>query len=330
MLGLKGRSFLTLKDFTPAQIRLMLDTARQLKRNKQSGVSNKIHEGKTIALLFEKTSTRTRCAFVVGARDLGITAEYLGKDEIQLGKKESVRDTALVLGRMFDGIEFRGFSHRTVEDLAKYAGVPVWNGLTDEYHPTQVLGDFLTIEERLNRLKGVHLAYVGDGRNNVANSLMIGSALMGLDFRIGSPRELFPAQELVDQANALAEKYQTGGKITITDHPQDAVANADAIYTDVWVSMGEEDKFAERIELLKNYQVNQQMMESTGNTHTIFLHCLPAFHDKDTVFGKQIYDQYGLESMEVTSEVFYSPRSAVIDEAENRIYTIEAVMALTI
>lgn len=330
MLGLKGKSFLTLKDFTPGQIRLMLDTALQFKHNKQVGVPNKMHEGKTIALVFEKTSTRTRCAFVVAARDLGIQAEYLGKDETQLGKKESVRDTAAVLGRMFDGIEFRGYSHQTVEDLAKYSGVPVWNGLTDKYHPTQVLGDFLTIEEHIGHLKGVKLAYVGDGRNNVANSLIIGAALMGLDFRIATPLELRPERSLLDEAAALIRKYRTGARITITEDPITAVKDADAIYTDVWVSMGEEDKFAERISLLKTYQVNRDLMAATGKAETLFLHCLPAFHDKNTVFGKQIYEQHGLESMEVTDEVFYSPNSVVFDEAENRVYTIEAVMALTL
>ena len=233
MLNLKGKSFLTLKDFSPRQIRLMLDTAIQFKKNKYTGVPNRIHEGKNIALLFEKTSTRTRCAFVTGAHDLGIHAEYLGKDDIQLGKKESVEDTAKVLGRMFDGIEFRGFDHKTVEMLAKHSGVPVWNGLTDKFHPTQGLADLMTIEENLGFLKGARLAYVGDGRNNVANTLMFASALMGLDFRIGSPKELFPEPALVEEAKALIAKYKTGASITITDNPKQAVANVDAVYTDV-------------------------------------------------------------------------------------------------
>ncbi len=330
MLNLKGKSFLALKDFSPRQIRLMLDTAIQLKKNKYTGVANRIHEGKNIALLFEKTSTRTRCAFVTGAHDLGIHAEYLGKDDIQLGKKESVEDTAKVLGRMFDGIEFRGFDHKTVEMLAEHSGVPVWNGLTDKFHPTQGLADLMTIEENLGFLKGARLAYVGDGRNNVANTLMFASALMGLDFRIGSPKELFPDPALVKEAKALIAKYKTGASITITDNPRQAVAGVDAIYTDVWVSMGEEDKFAERIRLLKAYQVNRELMAATGNTDVKFLHCLPAFHDKETIFGKQVFEQHGLAEMEVSNEVFLSPASVVFDQAENRIYTIEAVMALTI
>ena len=330
MLNLKGKSFLALKDFSPRQIRLMLDTAIQLKKNKYTGVANRIHEGKNIALLFEKTSTRTRCAFVTGAHDLGIHAEYLGKDDIQLGKKESVEDTAKVLGRMFDGIEFRGFDHKTVEMLAEHSGVPVWNGLTDKFHPTQGLADLMTIEENLGFLKGARLAYVGDGRNNVANTLMFASALMGLDFRIGSPKELFPDPALVEEAKALIAKYKTGASITITDNPRQAVAGVDAIYTDVWVSMGEEDKFAERIRLLKAYQVNRELMTATGNADVKFLHCLPAFHDKETIFGKQVFEQHSLAEMEVSNEVFLSPASVVFDQAENRIYTIEAVMALTI
>jgi ornithine carbamoyltransferase len=330
MLNLKGKSFLTLKDFSPRQIRLMLDTAIQFKKNKYTGVPNRIHEGKNIALLFEKTSTRTRCAFVTGAHDLGIHAEYLGKDDIQLGKKESVEDTAKVLGRMFDGIEFRGFDHKTVEMLAKHSGVPVWNGLTDKFHPTQGLADLMTIEENLGFLKGARLAYVGDGRNNVANTLMFAAALMGLDFRIGSPKELFPEPALVEEAKALIAKYKTGASITITDNPKQAVAGVDAVYTDVWVSMGEEDKFAERIGLLKAYQVNRELMTATGNADVKFLHCLPAFHDKETIFGKQVFEQHGLTEMEVSDEVFRSPASVVFDQAENRIYTIEAIMALTI
>lgn len=331
MLNLRGRSFLALKDFTPREIRFLLDMAIQFKKNKSAGVSNRIHKGKSIALLFEKTSTRTRCAFVNGAHDLGMRSEYLGKDEIQLGKKESVRDTAIVLGRMFDGIEFRGFSHKTVEDLAKYSGVPVWNGLTDKFHPTQGLADLMTFEEEVGYLRGGKLAYVGDGRNNTTNTLIFAAALMGLDFRIGTPLELRPEESLVDEARALADKYHTGGKITVYDSPHDAVHEADAIYTDVWVSMGEEDKFAERIDLLKGYQVNRALFfEASGNPNVKLLHCLPAFHDKNTFFGKQIHDRYGLEAMEVTDEVFYSPNSVVFEQAENRTYTIEAVMALTL
>lgn len=330
MLNLKGRSFLALKDFTPTEIRLLLDTAFQFKKNKYAGVKNRIHEGKTIAMLFEKTSTRTRCAFVTASRDLGMHAEFLGKDDIQLGKKESVEDTAKVLGRMFDGIEFRGFAHKTVETLAKYSGVPVWNGLTDKFHPTQGLADIMTLEEQLGFLQGARLAYVGDGRNNVANSLIFASALAGIDFRIAAPESLFPSEKIIEEANQLIKKYQTGAKITITKSPTNAVNGVDAIYTDVWVSMGEEDKFAERISLLKSYQVNRELLASTGNAGIKFLHCLPAFHDKNTIFGKEIYEQHGLESMEVTDEVFQSPASVVFDQAENRIYTIEAVMALTL
>lgn len=330
MLNLKGRSFLTLKDFTPREVELMLQTATQLKNNKLTKISNRHHEGKTIAMLFEKTSTRTRCAFVAGARDLGMHAEFLGKDDIQLGKKESVRDTALVLGRMFDGIEFRGFSHSTVEELAKYAGVPVWNGLTDKYHPTQGLADMLTIKQYAGQLQGTHLAYVGDGRNNVANTLMIASALLGLHYSVGTPKELFPDHTLVEECRTLAERYKTGATIRVVENPFEAVVNADAIYTDVWVSMGEEDKFAERIALLKNYQVNQELMLATRKNNTKFLHCLPAFHDKNTKIGKEILEQYNLEAMEVSDEVFYGKNSVVFEQAENRVYTIEAVMDLTL
>ncbi len=330
MLNLKGKSFLALRDFSPRQVRLMLDTAIQMKKNKYAGVSNRIHQGKNIALLFEKNSTRTRCAFTVGAHDIGAHPEFLGKNDIQFGKKESVADTAKVLGRMFDGIQFRGFAHKTVEDLAKYSGVPVWNGLTDLFHPTQALADMMTIEENLGFLQGARLAYVGDGRNNVANSLMFGAALMGMDFRIGTPKELAPDPKLVDEAKALIKKYNTGATITITENPKQAVANVDAIYTDVWVSMGEEDKFAERISLLRTYQVDRELLKASGNPNVKFLHCLPAFHDKNTELGKKIYEEHKLEAMEVTDEVFNSTNSVVFDQAENRIYTIEAVMALTI
>ena len=324
----KGRSFLALKDFSPEEIRVMLDTAHELKKQKKNGQSHRIHEGKQVALLFEKNSTRTRCAFTVAANDLGIAPEFLGANDIQLGKKESVEDTAKVLGRMFDGIEFRGFKHETVETLAKFAGVPVWNGLTDSFHPTQILADFMTIEEHVGRLAGTKLVFVGDGRNNMANSLMIGSAKMGADFRILAPRELHPAGELVDLAQAIA--VETGARIMVTDNHAEALDGADAIYTDVWVSMGEEDKFAERITLLRPYQVNAQMMAETHNPNTIFMHCLPAFHDLNTDTGKKIYEQYGLECMEVTDEVFRSIHSVVFDEAENRMHTIKAVMALTL
>ena len=326
--NLRGKSFLTLSDFTKSDIRLMLDTAREYKRLKYAGIAHRIHEGKNIALLFEKASTRTRCAFTVAANDLGVAPEYLGKDDIQLGKKETVEDTAKVLGRMFDGIEFRGFSHSTVEELAQYAGVPVWNGLTDKFHPTQILADFLTIEEHVGDLKGKKLVFVGDGRNNMANSLMIGSAIMGVDFRILAPRELFPEQGLVDKAHQFA--HDSRAKITITDNFEEALTGADVIYTDVWVSMGEEDKFAERINQLRHFQVNRDMLNLTGNPEVKFMHCLPAFHDALTVTGKHIQDEFGLSAMEVTDEVFRSPNSIVFDQAENRMHTIKAVIALTL
>ena len=327
-LSLKGRSLLTLDDFTSGEFRLMLDTAHEYKRLKYAGISHRIHEGKNIALLFEKASTRTRCAFTVAANDLGIAPEYLGKDDIQLGKKESVEDTAKVLGRMFDGIEFRGFAHETVEELARHTGVPVWNGLTDKFHPTQILADFMTIEEHVGKLKGTKLVFVGDGRNNMANSLMLGSAQMGVDFRILAPRELFPEQELVDKAHKLAQ--ESHAKITITDNFEEALRGADVIYTDVWVSMGEEDKFAERINQLRHFQVNRDMLNLTGNPEVKFMHCLPAFHDALTTTGKHVQDEFGLDAMEVSDEVFRSPNSVVFDQAENRMHTIKAVIALTL
>ena len=326
--NLKGRSFTKLLDFTPAEIRLLLDSAHEYKRLKYAGVPHRIHEGKNVALLFEKASTRTRCAFTVAANDLGVAPEFLGAGDIQLGKKESVEDTAKVLGRMFDGLEFRGFQHQTVELLAKHAGVPVWNGLTDTYHPTQILADFMTLEEHVGRLKGMKFAFVGDGRNNMANSLMIGGAKMGMDMRIVAPQALFPEQQLVEQAQAIAA--ETGATITITDQLYDGVRGVDAIYTDVWVSMGEEDKFAERIEQLRGFQVNQALLDATGNPEVVFMHCLPAFHDTETKIGKEIAEQYGLGEMEVTDGVFRSKHSIVFDQAENRMHSIKAVMALTL
>ena len=326
--NLKGRSFTKLLDFTPAEIRLLLDSAHEYKRLKYAGVPHRIHEGKNVALLFEKASTRTRCACTVAANDLGVAPEFLGAGDIQLGKKESVEDTAKVLGRMFDGLEFRGFQHQTVELLAKHAGVPVWNGLTDTYHPTQILADFMTLEEHVGRLKGMKFAFVGDGRNNMANSLMIGGAKMGMDMRIVAPQALFPEQQLVEQAQAIAA--ETGATITITDQLYDGVRGVDAIYTDVWVSMGEEDKFAERIEQLRGFQVNQALLDATGNPEVVFMHCLPAFHDTETKIGKEIAEQYGLSEMEVTDEVFRSKHSIVFDQAENRMHSIKAVMALTL
>lgn len=310
MMNLKGRNFITLKDFTPEEIGYLLDLAAKLKADKKRGITGNSLKGKNIALIFEKPSTRTRCAFVVGARDEGGFPEYLGKDDIQLGHKESVADTARVLGRMFDGIEFRGFAHKTVEELAKYAGVPVWNGLTDEYHPTQILADLLTMKEHFGHLKGLHFVYAGDGRNNMANSLMIGMTKMGVNFTIIAPKELQPTKELVELCRGYAK--ESGAKLQISDDVL-AVKDADVIYTDVWASMGEEDKAKERIELLSPYQVNAKLMASTGKDSTIFMHCLPA------VKGK-----------EVTEDVFEKYADVVFDEAENRMHTIKAVMVATL
>lgn len=325
--NLKGRHFLTLRDFSTKEIEYLIDLAAELKRLKYAGVKPRTLEGKNIALIFEKPSTRTRCAFTVAAIDEGAHPEYLGKGDIQLGKKESVADTARVLGRMFDGIEFRGFKHETVEELAKYSGIPVWNGLTDKYHPTQILADFLTIKEHKGYLKGIKFAYVGDGRNNMANSLMIGGAKMGMDMRIVSPKELFPEDEIVNTARKIAE--DTGATITITDSVDDGVKAVDVIYTDVWVSMGEEEFFEERIKLLKAYQVNMDMLKK-ADEDVLFLHCLPAFHDLKTSVGEEIYHKYGLTAMEVTDEVFESRHSVVFDEAENRMHTIKAIMVATL
>ncbi|GMB09958.1 ornithine carbamoyltransferase [Thermolongibacillus altinsuensis] len=327
-INLKGRHFLKLEDFTTQELWYLLNLSKQLKAQKYAGVLPKLLEGKNIALLFEKPSTRTRCAFVVACVDLGAHPEYLGKDDIQLGKKESVADTAKVLGRMFDGIEFRGFKHETVEELAKHAGVPVWNGLTDKYHPTQILADFLTIWEHFGRLKGIKMAYVGDGRNNMGNTLLIGCAKMGMDFRIVGPKLLWPEEELVQSAKEIAK--ETGATITLTEEIEQGVKEVDVIYTDVWVSMGEESMFAERIKLLKPYQVDMEMIRKTGNPDVIFLHCLPSFHNLETEIGRQIYEEYGLKEMEVTDEVFNSKHSLVFDQAENRMHTIKAVMAATL
>ncbi|MFH1653857.1 MAG: ornithine carbamoyltransferase, partial [Pseudomonadota bacterium] len=310
--NLKGRNFLTLKDFSHQEIQFLLDLSIELKRKKYAGEKGKSLLGKSIALIFEKASTRTRCAFVVGAYDEGAHAEYLGKNDIQLGKKESVKDTARVLGRMFDGIQFRGFAHETVETLAKYAGVPVWNGLTDKFHPTQILADFMTVIENGMKLKGLKFAYCGDGRSNMANSLMIGSAKMGVDFRIVTDKSLFPAKELVDEMKAIA--VESEGKITLTDSVDEGVKGADVIYTDVWASMGEEDKIPERIKLLKPYQVNEKMLEKTQNKEVIFLHCLPCFHAHDTEFAKKFPD-----ICEATDGVFEGKHSRVFDQAENRV-----------
>lgn len=325
---LKGRSLLTLSDYSPEEIRTLLDASIHYKDLKKAGTIHREHEGKTIALLFEKTSTRTRCAFVVAASDLGIHPEFLGKDDIQLGKKESLEDTAKVLGRMFDGIEFRGFSHGTVEGLAQHASVPVWNGLTDHAHPTQALADLMTIEEHVGKLQGVKVVFVGDGRNNVANSLMEAATKMGMDYRTLAPKELFPDEALVKAAQQYATT--SGGAVIVTDNADQALAGADVIYTDVWVSMGEEDKFTERIKQLHDYQVTMDMLQATGNPNVVFMHCLPAFHDRLTIVGEQVFQEHGIECMEVTDEVFRSANSIVFDQAENRMHTIKAVISLTL
>ena len=326
--NLKGRNFLTLKDFTKEEINYLLTLSEDLKAKKRAGIKGKMLEGKNIALIFEKPSTRTRCAFAVAAKDEGAMPEYLGKNDIQLGKKETVADTARVLGRMFDGIEFRGYAHQTVEILGEYAGVPVWNGLTDLYHPTQILADFLTLKENFGSLEGLNLVYTGDGRNNMANSLMVGSAIMGVNYTIVAPEELWPDKALVEECRELAA--DSGAQIRLTADVKSGVKAADAIYTDVWVSMGEESEFEKRIELLTPYQVNMDMIEKTENEDVIFMHCLPAYHNTETENGQKIYQEYGLEEMEVTEEVFESKYSKVFDEAENRMHTIKAVMAATL
>ena len=309
-MNLFGRHFLTLKDFSRDEIEYLLDLAAKLKAEKKKGITGDRLKGKNIALLFEKPSTRTRCAFVVGARDEGAFPEYLGKDDIQLGHKESVADTARVLGRMFDGIEFRGFKHSTVEELAKYAGVPVWNGLTDEYHPTQILADLLTMKEHFGKIEGLNFVYVGDGRNNMANSLMIGMTKLGVNMTVLAPKSLHPSKDLVKLCEGYANS--SGAKLIISENV-DVVKDADVIYTDVWASMGEEDKAKERIELLRPYQVNKELMKKTGKESTIFMHCLPA-----------------VKGYEVTEDVFESAKSVVFDEAENRMHTIKAVMVATL
>ncbi len=325
-VNLRNRNLITLKDFTPFEINYYLDLARDLKNKKRAGIKGDLLKGRNIVLLFEKTSTRTRCAFEVAAFDEGANVTFLTNS--QMGKKESIEDTAKVLGRFYDGIEFRGFKQETVEALAEHAGVPVWNGLTDLYHPTQILADFLTIKEHVNKpLNKVKFVYAGDARNNMGNSLMIGAAKMGMDFVALAPKSLFPDKDLVAEMEEVCK--ETGGSITLTEDVND-VKGADVIYTDVWVSMGEEDKFAERIELLKAYQVNMEMLKKTENDEVIFMHCLPAFHDLETGVGKDIHEKFGLESMEVTDEVFRSKHSVVFDEAENRMHTIKAVMVASI
>ena len=328
MLDLTGKSFLTLLDLSPAQIEGLLDLAAELKAKKHAGIPHRLCEGKNVALIFEKTSTRTRCSFEVAAADLGMHPVYLDPSGSQIGKKESIADTARVLGRMFDGIEYRGYGQQIVETLAKYAGVPVWNGLTNEFHPTQILADFLTIREHFGSLRGRKLVYLGDARYNMGNSLMVGCAKMGLNFVACAPEKYFPDPRLVETCRAIAA--ETGASLTFETDPMTAVQGADVLYTDVWVSMGEPDEvWQERIADLSPYQVTQALMDAAG-PQCRFLHCLPAFHDLNTTIGQQIHEKFGLTAMEVTDEVFESPASIVFDEAENRMHTIKAVMAATL
>ena len=327
-ITLRGRDFLKLLDFTPAEIAYLIDLAADLKAKKKAGIPHRIHEGKNVALIFEKTSTRTRCSFEVAARDLGMGVTYLDPSGSQIGRKESIADTARVLGSMFDGIEYRGFGQEIVETLAKYAPVPVWNGLTDEFHPTQILADFLTIREHFGTLKGKKLVYYGDARFNMGNSLMVGCAKMGLHFVACSPEEYRPSSDLVQICKKIAE--ETGATIGFESDPIKAAQGADAIYTDVWVSMGEPvEVWDERVNALSPYQVNAAVMEAAGK-NAIFLHCLPAYHDKNTAIGREMGLRFGRDAMEVTDEVFESPASLVFQEAENRMHTIKAVMAATL
>ena len=327
-MDLRGRNFLTLKDFTADEIVYLLDLAAELKEKKKAGILHDDFRGKNVALIFEKTSTRTRCSFEVAAHDLGMGTTYLDPKGSQIGKKESIKDTARVLGRMFDGIEYRGFGQEIVEALAEYAGVPVWNGLTNEFHPTQVLADFLTIRENFGRLKGIRLAYLGDARYNMGNSLMVACAKMGMHFLAVTNKKYFPDPELVAVCEAYAK--ESGGSITLTEDVLAGTKDADVLYTDVWVSMGEPDEvWAERIHDLEPYRVTSSLLANAAPT-CIFLHCLPSFHDLGTDIGRQIHDKFGLTEMEVSDEAFESPQSRVFDEAENRMHTIKAVMAATL
>jgi len=329
-VNLRNRNFLKLLDFTPEEIKFMLDLSMTLKKAKYAGTEQPMLSGKNIALIFEKASTRTRCAFETAAYDQGAHVTYLGPSGSQIGAKESMKDTARVLGRMYDGIEYRGYGQDIVEELGKYAGVPVWNGLTNEFHPTQILADFLTMMEHTDKpLSKVKFAYVGDARNNMGNSLMIGAAKMGMDFRGIAPKSVQPTEDLVKKANEIAK--ETGAKITITDNVAEGVKDVDFIYTDVWVSMGEADSvWEQRIELLKPYQVNEAAMQMSGNSAVKFMHCLPSFHNRETKIGEQIYQKFGLDGLEVTEDVFESPASIVFDQAENRMHTIKAVMVATL
>lgn len=323
---LKGRSFLTLKDYTPEEIMHLLMLAKELKEKKKKGIKGNLLEGKNVVLIFDKTSTRTRCSFEVACYDEGGNATFLTNS--QMASKESIEDTAKVLGRFYDGIEYRGFSQKLVEQLSEFSGIPVWNGLTDEYHPTQILADMLTIMEHSKKpLNEIKFVYVGDARNNMGNSLMIGAAKMGMDFVAVAPKELFPNEALVNEMRELSR--ETGASITLTDNIAD-VKGADVIYTDVWVSMGEEDQYAQRIKMLEPYRVTMDMIKATENPDVLFLHCLPSFHDLETEVAKKVKEEYGLDEMEVTDEVFRSRHSVVFDEAENRMHTIKAIMVATL
>ena len=327
-LNIRGRHFLTLLDYTPAEIRYLLDMSKEFKNLKRNGVPHKYLEGKNIVLLFEKTSTRTRCSFEVAGMDLGCGVTYLDPGSSQMGKKESIADTARVLGRMYDGIEYRGYSQELVGELARYAGVPVWNGLTDQFHPTQMLADLLTIEEKFGYLKGLNFTYMGDARNNMGNSLMIACAKMGINFTACAPKELFPEEWLVNKAKEIAA--ESGCTVTLTEDTKEGTTGADIIYTDIWVSMGEPDEVWEtRIKLLKKYQVNKELM-ANAKPSAIFMHCLPSYHDTKTTIGAQIAERFGITEMEVTDEVFESKQSVVFDEAENRMHTIKAVIYATL
>lgn len=327
-MNLKGRSFLKLLDYTPEEIGYLLDLAAELKAKKKAGILHDDFKGKNIALIFEKTSTRTRCSFEVAAHDLGLGSTYLDPSGSQIGKKESIADTARVLGGMFDGIEYRGFAQSTVEELAKHAGVPVWNGLTDEFHPTQILADFLTIKEHFGYLKGINFVYMGDARFNMGNSLMVGCAKMGLNFTACAPERYFPDEALIEQCREIAKT--SGAELKFITDPMEATKNADVIYTDVWVSMGEPDEvWKERLDALLPYQVNKELMDNAGE-QCVFMHCLPAYHDLKTTVGKTVGEKFGLTALEVTDEVFESERSIVFQEAENRMHTIKAVIAATL
>ncbi len=327
-MNFKGKSFLKLLDFTPEEISYFIELAEDFKKKKKEGIPHKMFENKNIALIFEKTSTRTRCSFEVAAADLGMHPVYLDPKSSQIGKKETIKDTARVVGRMFDGIEYRGFEQEIVEELAKYAGVPVWNGLTNEFHPTQILADFMTIKEHFGKLSGIKLVYMGDARYNMGNSLMVGCAKMGMHFVACAPKKYFPNEELISTCQEIAK--ETGAVLEFVEDPLEATKNADVVYTDVWVSMGEPDSvWKERIEDLMPYQVNKKLMDNAGS-QCKFMHCLPAFHNTDTEIGKDIFEKFGISAMEVTEEVFESEQSIVFDESENRMHTIKAVMAATL